>query len=87
MTELTAPELPQELAYRSNDGVEVALLWCRCHGALTVAVVDEKAGDRFELEIDAAHAMDAFHHPYAYAASRGVDYRAGAREVGETVYA
>jgi hypothetical protein len=73
-----------ELAYRSNDGVQVALLWHPETDELTIEVFDGNAGDDFTLPVDAAHAMDVFHHPYAYAAHRGIEYRAGARE---TTYA
>jgi hypothetical protein len=31
-------------------------------------------GTEFQLVVGAAEAMDVFHHPYAYAASRGVGY-------------
>ena len=69
-----------ELAYRANDGVEVALLWHPDTNELTVEVFDGKAGDDFSLPVDAKHAMDAFHHPYAYAAQRGIHYLAGIKE-------
>jgi hypothetical protein len=31
------------------------------------AVEDDRAGESFQLEVDAADALAAFHHPYAYA--------------------
>jgi hypothetical protein len=31
-------------------------------------------GEEFELEVEAASALDAFRHPYAYAAGRGVSH-------------
>ena len=68
-----------ELDHRSSDGLEVTLLWEAETNRVTVAVFDAKSGDYFELEIDPAQALDAFHHPYAYAASRGLDYAAGSR--------
>jgi hypothetical protein len=61
----------KELDFRANDGLEVALLWQADDECLVVEVVDTKVGDAFRLEIAASEAFDAFHHPYAYAASRG----------------
>ena len=39
-----------------------------------VLVHDGRLGSSFELEVDASSALDAFDHPYAYAAFRGVEY-------------
>ena len=83
----TLDRLPFELDYRANDGVEVWLLWTRGGDRLFVLVVDTKAEDAFEIDVDAAHAVDAFHHPYAYAAARGIAYRASRKREGEAVYA
>ena len=69
--------MARELAYRSADSVEVVLLWERGSRDLTVRVRDARSGDEFELAVDPAQALDAFHHPYAYAARRGVPYAAG----------
>jgi hypothetical protein len=88
VTERTTSDSPtRELAYRANDGVEVALLWHPIEDRLTVSVADERAGDQFELAVDSEDALDAFNHPYAYAAFRGIGYRGGARRVGEATYA
>jgi hypothetical protein len=83
----TIDRLPLELDYRANDGVEVWLLWTRTDGRLFVLVVDSKADDSFEIDVDAKRALDAFHHPYAYAAARGIAYRATRKREGEAVYA
>jgi hypothetical protein len=77
----------RELAYRANDGVEVTLLWSKLDGRLTVQVRDAKSGDFLELEAESHKALDVFHHPYAYAAFRGMRYQAGQRVVGEAVSA
>jgi hypothetical protein len=61
----------QELAYRSTDGIDVFLLWCRDDDSLAVVVIDENAHS-FELVVTAGEALDVFEHPYAYAASRGI---------------
>ena len=62
----------QELAYRSSNGIDVFLLWCPADDSLAVLVIDDNA-DSFELVVGPAEAMEVFHHPYAYAAYRGVD--------------
>jgi hypothetical protein len=59
---------PQELARRNGDGLDVALLWRRSDGKLTVSVTDTKSQDCFELLITGDQALDAFYHPYAYRA-------------------
>lgn len=61
----------RELAHRSSNGIEVALLWHPVDDALAVVVSDDNA-DSFELVVEPAEALDVFHHPYAYAAFRGV---------------
>jgi hypothetical protein len=44
----------------------VTLLWNPATNRLSMAVEDAKDGDSFELAVEAADALDAFHHPYAY---------------------
>jgi hypothetical protein len=56
-----------DLANRENDGLEVTLLWCATTGRAKVAVNDSKRGDAFEFRVAAADALEAFHHPFAYA--------------------
>jgi hypothetical protein len=48
------------------------LLWREGDERLIVEVVD--AMETFRLEVAATEALDAFQHPYAYAAFRGVEY-------------
>jgi hypothetical protein len=67
-------DLERELDFRANDGVEIALLWRVGEPRLIIEVVDTKVADAFRLEVAAAEAFDAFQHPYAYAAFRGVEY-------------
>jgi hypothetical protein len=74
-----ASKRTKELDFRSNDGLEVALLWQPETNQLSVSVYDSKTGDDFDIEVDPAEATDAFHHPFAYAASRGVHFVAGTR--------
>ena len=75
----------RELDFRSNDGLEVALLWEPAAKRLKVAVRDTKGGDDFELDVSATEALDAFNHPYAYAARRGIHFLAGTPAPTEAV--
>ena len=53
----------------------MTLLWHEQEGYAKVAVVDSKTGEAFELVLGAGDsALDVFHHPYAYAAHRGLEY-------------
>jgi hypothetical protein len=64
------------LAKRKNAGIHVTLLWTEDTNAVSVLVRDDNTDDQFELSVETgANALDAFEHPYAYAAWRGVDYR------------
>jgi hypothetical protein len=58
----------RELAARENDGLNVLLLWHPREDELTVSVEDTRAGDRFQLVVARDRALDAFYHPFAYAA-------------------
>jgi hypothetical protein len=58
----------RELAVRDSDGVHVRLLWHPADNAVTVAVEDARIGDRFQLAVAPDRALDAFNHPFAYAA-------------------
>lgn len=58
----------RELAARESDGVSVRLLWHPRKNAVTVSVEDARVGDCFELAVTPERALDAFHHPFAYAA-------------------
>ncbi len=58
----------RELAARNSDGVHVLLLWHPRDNTLSVSVDDERVGDRFQLAVAPDRALDAFYHPFAYAA-------------------
>jgi hypothetical protein len=58
-----------ELANRRSAGVEVRLFWRRADDACTVAVEDERTGETFQLRVTRERALDAFYHPFAYAAA------------------
>jgi hypothetical protein len=58
----------RELAARESDGIHVLLLWHPAENELTVSVEDARIGDRFLIAVAPERALDAFYHPYAYAA-------------------
>jgi hypothetical protein len=61
----------RELDHRYNDGIDVWLLWREADDQVLVKVIDSKAGDAFEIEVaEGERALDVFHHPFAYAATR-----------------
>jgi hypothetical protein len=66
---------------RTADGIEVALLWHTSRDFLSVVVSDTKIGKTFELVLDERdNAVDVLHHPYAYAAHRGLELDVVSRE-------
>jgi hypothetical protein len=63
--------MTRELDSRTSDGIHVRLLWHQSDGHVSVEVNDTKTGQAFELPIrNGDRALDVFHHPYGYAASR-----------------
>jgi hypothetical protein len=56
----------RELDHRHSDGIDVTLSWRPSRNDLVLTVRDETGG--FELGVAAHEALDAFAHPYAYAA-------------------
>ena len=76
----------RELQRRVNDGITVRLLWCQHDGQVEVAVTDAKTGEAFSVPVhDNERALDVFHHPYAYAASQGIDTAATSRPVDSNI--
>jgi hypothetical protein len=71
--EIVKLEEPVELDHRVSGEIEVSLLWRRSDNALTVRVVDSGSGIALRLQVLPAEALDAFNHPYVYAAVRGID--------------
>lgn len=80
MPATSATSATRELAHRAADGVEVTLLWNRRTDTILLVVSDDRTGEQFELTVPSSAALDAFHHPYAYASSLGVEFEAGRRE-------
>ena len=74
-TAADTPNATTELAHRINDGFQITLLWSRADDRLSVVVDHAATGESFELEAANGHdALDAFHHPFAYAATRGATW-------------
>jgi hypothetical protein len=81
------PELTTELAHRAGDGIEVLLLWEPDDGQLRVVVDDVRTGGSCELVlVDGKQALDAFYHPFAYAAAHDIAL-SGQRQRGKSVSA
>jgi hypothetical protein len=71
----------RELDRRSNDRIDVRLLWREHDNRVLVAVADGKTGERFTVEVaPGERALDVFQHPFAYAAWHGIDTRSGSPE-------
>ena len=68
-----------ELDHRSNDGIDVRLLWDRETGRTYVTVDDARTGSSFSVEVGENDSpLDVFRHPYAHAALQQVDTTAAA---------
>jgi len=68
MSATTGHTQARELARRESGGLAVRLVWHPSEDAVTVSVTDSRTGDRFQLAVDRKRALDAFYHPFAYAA-------------------
>jgi hypothetical protein len=65
---LTTGDNPmRELDRRSSDDIEVTLLWSARTNRVFVSVLERRTEALFQFEVAPAQALDAFHHPYAYA--------------------
>ena len=71
-----------ELMSRESNGLTVSLLWSRATNLVTVAVADAASDDYFALVLDEHEpALEAFNHPFAHAAARGLQFRRPEPEV------
>lgn len=59
-----------ELDHRSSGSLDVSLFWNRETNGLFVQVIDWADEDDFSVPVAPASALQAFHHPYAYAPPR-----------------
>ena len=66
----------RELDSRSGDGIDVQLLWHPADNSVSVFVYDATHNAAFEIDVDPHEALDAFHHPFAHAAHRGIAFEA-----------
>lgn len=65
-----------ELDHRESGPFEVSLLWHRDLEAVSLTIRDNRSGRSLELPVAHDRALQAFRHPFAFAASGGVDYAA-----------
>jgi hypothetical protein len=56
----------RELAHRRADGMDIRLLWNTTDDRISVEVHDHRYDQTFEVPVPSGHALDAFHHPFAY---------------------
>jgi hypothetical protein len=62
--------MTRELARRRSGTDEVLLVWHPDDGRVELSVRDVDTGEGIQLDVAAESAIDAFDHPYAYAARR-----------------
>lgn len=62
-----------DLAQRRSDGIDVTLWWSPDDDSVSVEVFHLATDSTFELPVDRARALDAYYHPFAYAAWRSPD--------------
>jgi len=56
----------RELARRSNNGVDVTLLWDAETDQLLVCGYEERRDVHFEIQPERDAALDVYYHPYAH---------------------
>ena len=59
-----------DLANRRGDGIDVTLWWRPEDDSVAVEVLHFASESSFELTVDPDRALDAFYHPFAYAARK-----------------
>ena len=69
-----------ELADRAGDGLDVRLYWNSANGRVKVTVMHLATERVAQLDVAPADALEAFHHPFAYAAARGLCFGEAARD-------
>lgn len=62
----------RELAHRTSDGIEVALIWLRAADALGLEVLDSRTGEMLAVDVERHAAIEPFNHAYPYAARRSL---------------
>jgi hypothetical protein len=59
---------PTTILAATADGRAFVLCWHPREDAVTLAVSDSRNGERFEPPVTSDRALEAFYHPFAYAA-------------------
>jgi hypothetical protein len=59
-----------DLAHRKGDGIDVTLWWSPEDDSVSVEVLHFASESSFVLAVDRARALEAFYHPFAYAAHK-----------------
>lgn len=77
----------RELDARTGDGFDVRLFWHPAADRVTVSVFDATHEQSFELVVDPKEALDAFRHPFAYAAFQGIPFATRLRAQDEESFA
>ena len=75
MTTTSNPER-RELAHRISDGIEVTLFWRQATDAVDLEVLDSRTGEMLAVDVEPPAALEAFNHPYPYAARQARHERA-----------
>jgi hypothetical protein len=74
----------RELAHRICAGFDVMLLWNPADDSLAVRVVSHDDAETYELAVPRDQALNAFHHPFVYAALKDLGaQRMTAREAAQ----
>jgi len=60
----------RELAHRISDGIEVTLFWLEGADAVGLEVLDRRTDEMLAVDVERHAALEAFNHPFAYAAMR-----------------
>ena len=79
MTTSDFTDTVKELDARTADGIDVRLFWHPVSEAISIAVFDSTREEVFEFVIEPGDALDAFNHPFAYAAFQGIPFQAPVR--------
>jgi hypothetical protein len=74
----------RELAHRVCAGFDVMLLWNPADDSLAVTVFSHDDAETYELAVPRDQALNAFHHPFVYAALKDLGaHRMAGREVAQ----
>jgi hypothetical protein len=71
-TVVESPHPLREVDHRRRDGIDVRLLWRPADDRILLAVADAWTGAAFSVEVEPGDAIEAFQHPYSYAAFKHV---------------